>query len=702
MASSKQSGFFSVISELSEFLQAKGSEKSGRLIWENAIAQLKLANESYYLQSQPFVSDKDYDDLLRLVDNFEIAYPEFKKDSPTQHVAESVSDGFKKGQHRQPMLSLSNSYDAEDIRDFHVRVLKYLDWAPESASAKKLEYLVEPKLDGLAIEVIYENGKLVRALTRGDGVTGEDVTTNVRTIKTIPQTLNIKNPPELFEARGEILLFKNDFLELNSQQEADEEAPFANPRNAAAGSLRQLDSKITASRPLKIFFYATGVTEGLIKEPKTHDELENLMTSWGLPVNDTAKICSSIDEVIRYYEVLETKRHALPYDIDGIVVKVNDLSLQKTLGTIARSPRWAVAAKFKPQQAETVITEIQVQVGRTGALTPVAIMDPVKVGGVSVSHATLHNQDEVDRKDVRIGDHVIIQRAGDVIPEVVKVILEKRSKNSKPFRLPTHCPVCGTLAVKPEGEVVLRCENILCQARIKESLKHFVSRRALNVEKLGDKIIDQMVDHKIVESFSDIYRLSAEAMTKLPRQGKKSIQNLLESIEKSKNSTLARVIFGLGIRFVGEQTGKILAKHFGSLDKFLSATEEELLNADEVGEKVAQTILKQLANKKFRDELHSLENLGVKMPASSPGGKAAAIGSEKISGLSFVITGTLPGISRDDAKDLVELHGGEVSSAVSKKTSYLLCGEAAGSKLDKAQALGIKVIDLDEFRKLIR
>lgn len=683
--------FYKLNTDLDAFFE-NPSPKAAQELWKKSTELMSQLDLSYYSDDAPLISDTEYDFFVKKIEKLEALYPKLKKDSPTQKVSGLASGPFKKIDHRLPMLSLSNTYNSEEIEEFHNRVLKFLDW-PEDRS---VEYLVEPKLDGLAIEVIYEDGVLKQALTRGDGTTGEDVTKNILTIKSLPQKLKTKVPPKILEVRGEVLLFKNDFAELNSQQLENDEPAFANPRNAAAGSLRQLDSAITALRPLRVFFYGAGVVEGL--NFKTHQEFEEKLISFGLPVNKEAVVCSNIKDVIKYYNKLENRRHNLDYDIDGIVIKVNDWNIQKTLGTIAKSPRWAVAAKFKPEQAETIIEKIEIQVGRTGALTPVAIMTPVKVGGVTVSNATLHNQDEIDRKDVREGDHVIIQRAGDVIPEIVNVLFDKREKKSKPFKIPHKCPSCGSIPEKPEGEAVLRCVNSLCSAKIKEGLKHFVSRRAMNIEKLGDKLIEQLVDLELVKSFSDLYKLDKIALEKLPRQGEKSIQNLLDSIEKSKNSTLARLIYSTGIRFVGEQTAKILAKKFGTLDAFLEATEEELLNADEVGEKVAKSILDQIKNKSFKKELRELVRLGVNLVQQQ---EEKEKGSNKLNGLTFVITGSFSEMSRDQAKDFIELHGGTAQSSVSKKTSFLLCGESPGSKLDKAQALGVKVIDLEDLKKLL-
>ncbi|MDZ4677336.1 MAG: NAD-dependent DNA ligase LigA [Oligoflexia bacterium] len=677
----------------------KKHNEDAQKLMEQLASDLDDHNYKYHTLDRPVISDFEYDQLLKALEKLEELYPTLKSiDSPVQRIGGKPLSQFKKVAHRQPMLSLSNTYSAEEIRDFDQRVLKVLDAPAE----KKIIYLAEPKLDGLAIEVIYEDGVLVQALTRGDGVTGEEVTANVRTIKTIPLRLRTKNPPQILEVRGEILLFKKDFADLNTQQVEDGDEPFANPRNAAAGSIRQLNPKIAASRPLRAYFYGFGTIEwgkAAKEKPSKHESLEKLILEWGIPVNPLGKTCEGAEEVIKYYESLQKKRHALEYDIDGIVIKVDDLNLQRDLGFIARSPRWAAAAKYPPDQAKTVIEKIDVQVGRTGALTPVAIMHPVTVGGVTITNATLHNQDEIDRKDVRVGDTVVIQRAGDVIPEIVSVDLDKRPRESKPFKLPLKCPACGVEAVKPEGEAVLRCENLLCEARLKESLKHFVSRRALNVEKLGDKIVDALVDNNLVKTFSDLYRLDKEKLETLPRQGDKSIQNLLESIDRSKSSTLARLIYAMGIRFVGEQTAKLLSRHFKNLENFLSASEEELLDVEEVGEKVAQSILKSIKSKTFSQEMRAILKQGVTLAAAEKSNSTTQQKST-LENLTFVITGSLGEMSRDEAKDFIEAHGGTVSSSVSKKTNYLLCGEDAGSKLTKAQDLGVQIISLEELKKL--
>lgn len=647
---------------------------------------------SYYVLDRPTIKDYDYDKLYEeLVEIEKKGKGLDLSDSPTQRVGGKPLDIFEKAPHRLPMLSLGNSYSPEDIFDFDERVRKVLK------TDQPVEYFCELKFDGLSMELIYEQGQFVKALTRGDGTVGEDVTQNIRTIKSIPLKLSMKKPPSLLEVRGEVLMFKQDFARLNETQQENGQQTFANPRNAAAGTVRQLDSKIAASRPLRFLGYALGATEDVAFE--SQNDIEEYFSEHGIPTaismdKKLVAVCTGPEEVVEYYHRVEKMRPHLPFDIDGIVVKVNSLRLQDDLGLVARSPRWATAAKFKPEQAETLIEDIIVQVGRTGALTPVAIMTPVKVGGVTVTNATLHNQDEINRKDVRIGDTVIIQRAGDVIPEVVSVNLDKRPKKSVPFLMPTECPACGSEVVKAEGEVVTRCVNPLCIAVVKESLKHFVARRAMNMDKVGDRIIETLVDHKLLKSFSDFYRLTKEDILSLDRQGEKSAENIIKSIENSKTPTLARFIFALGIRFVGEQTGKHLADHFVTIENFLKATDEDLLQVPEIGTKVAKAIRDWVSNPVLVQEVHDMQKLGVKI--TNP--VRATEGS--LSGKSFLITGTLP-VKRDDAKDLIEKNGGKILGSVSSKLNYLVVGDDPGSKVEKAQGLGVAIISWEELQKLI-
>lgn len=647
---------------------------------------------NYYVLDKPVISDYEYDQLYAELLKLESTESGLDlSNSPSRRVGGRPLEAFEKVAHRQPMLSLANSYSPEDILDFDERVKRFLK------ADGHLEYLAEPKFDGLSMELVYEEGVLVHAITRGDGSVGEDVTQNIKTIKSIPLKLNALHPPQLLEVRGEVLMFKADFAKLNDQQQENGQQSFANPRNAAAGTIRQLDPKIAGSRPLRFFAYALGAYEGI--HFKTQKEIGEYFTKVGIPTvsavrPELVQICHDPQEAVAYYHMIEKERPKLPFDIDGIVIKVNSLRLQEDLGLVARSPRWATAAKFKPEQAQTLVENIVVQVGRTGALTPVALMKPVRVGGVTVTNATLHNQEEIDRKDVRIGDTVVVQRAGDVIPEIVEVVRAKRPKDSKPFLLPHRCPACGSEVHKLEGEVVTRCTNPLCIAMMKESLKHFVARRAMNVDKVGDRLIETLVDQKLVTKFSDLYRLKKEDLLELERQGPKSVENILKSIEHSKNTTLGRFIFALGIRFVGEATAKHLADHFLNIENFLNAKEEDLLQVPEIGPKVARIIIEAISNPKLVKEVHDLLSLGIKIKT------APRALSGKLAGMSFLITGTLP-VKRDDAKDFIEKNGGKILGSVSSKLNYLVVGDDPGSKLDKAQSLGIPVLSWDDLQAMV-
>lgn len=646
-------------------------------------------DELYHAKDRPEISDYDYDlffaELLQLEKDFQALD---KSDSPSQRVGGLAIDQFKKVSHRKPMLSLANSYSPEDILDYDARVKKFL------RSTNEVEYFAELKLDGLSMELIYEDGKLVRALTRGDGLVGEDVTHNIKTIKSIPLQLKTKNPPPLLEVRGEVLIYKKDFIQMNSAYEEQGLPLFANARNAAAGTVRQLDPKIAALRPLKFIAYALGEVQGL--NFLSQLEIENTFKSFGLPTLDKSLIvCSKeISDVVNYYHRIEKLRPQLDFDIDGIVIKVNSLALQDDLGLVARSPRWATAAKFKPTQAETVICDIQVQVGRTGALTPVAIMQPVKVGGVTITHATLHNQDEIDRKDIRIGDRVIIQRAGDVIPEVVSVIESARPKSSIAFKIPQICPSCGTLAVKEVEDAVLRCPNSFCEAIVVESIKHFVSRRAMNVEKVGEKLIVSFVKSGLIDSFSGLYALTKDQLLSLDRQGEKSAENILRSLQESKKTTLARFIYALGIRFVGEQTAKLLSDHYVEIQNFINSKKEELETIPEIGPKVSASILNWLSEKRSQEEVRKLIDAGIKFEKINRNREGP------LSGKTFLVTGTLA-VKRDEAHELIEKNGGKLLSGVSSKLSYLVVGDDPGSKVDKATSLGVAMITWEELKALV-
>lgn len=670
---------------------------SGKASAKKRLNELKALihehDHSYYVLDRPTIGDFEYDKLYAELLALENDYPELvTPDSPTQRMPGEALDAFEKAQHRKPMMSLSNTYSVDEVREFDERVKKFLD------TAKDITYFCEPKFDGLAVELVYENGALAGALTRGDGVTGENVLTNIKTIRSIPLHLKGKAPP-LLEVRGEVLMLKQDFAKLNEQQQEAGEMTFANPRNAAAGSIRQLDPKVTAKRPLRMFCYAPGVVEGISIKSQA-DWLEKL-ADFGLPVlhadkkNPLAKVCEGVEEAIEHYQAILKRRHELPFDIDGVVIKVNSYPLQDQLGAVARSPRWATAAKFAPEQSTTLIEDIEISVGRTGALTPFAVMKPVRVGGVTITTATLHNQFELERKDVRIGDTIVIQRAGDVIPEVVEVVLDKRPANSKKFKFPTKCPVCKTDAVLPEGEAVARCPNTFCPAVINQSLFHFVGRRAMNIEDLGEKIIVQLTSAGLVKTFSDLYRLTKKDLLSLDRFAEKSAQNIIDSIDASRNTTLARVIYALGIRFVGEQTAKSLATYFGTMEKFLETTEAELIEIEDIGEKVASSIMAHLEKASFRKEVKRLLESGVEIEKPKK-----VSGKQPLKGLNIVITGTLPK-PRDEIKDQIVALGGKSSGSVSKSTNYVLAGDEAGSKLDKAQELGVPILDWDGYLKLI-
>ncbi len=648
-----------------------------------------LLDYHYHTLDKPLVSDKEYDSYFTALKAMEEANPGWLiPNSPTHRVGGRVLAGFTKGTHRLPMLSLSNSYNPDDLLDFDTRVQKFLK------SKTGFEYFCEPKFDGLSMELIYEKGLLVKALTRGDGIIGEDVTQNVKTIKSIPLKLNAKAPPLLLEVRGEVLLNKDDFAELNRFQESEGLPVFANPRNVAAGSIRQLDSKVSASRALKFFGYNLGAYDGISFTSQSH--IYETFQELGIPTYaESTVICSDIKDVINFYNKLETTKRSLPFDIDGLVVKINSLKIQEELGLVAKSPRWATAAKFKPDSGETVIEDIFCQVGRTGAITPVALMKPIKVGGVTITHATLHNQEEIDRKNVRIGDLVIIQRAGDVIPEIIGPVLNKRPKNSKPFKMPTTCPACESDLLATEDEVVLRCVNSKCPAILKESLKHFASRRAMNIEKMGDRWIEIFVDNKLVTSFADFFSLKKADLLSLERQGEKSADNILASIEQSKKTTLARFIYALGIRYIGETTAKHLADHFLEIDRFVQAGEDELMKIPEIGEKVARAVLSWISIASNRKQIGRLIEAGIQLAA------AKVNVSGPLSGKSFLITGTLS-LPREKAQAYIQENGGKLLSGVSSKLNFLVVGDEPGSKLEKATNLGVAVIGWSEVLEMIQ
>jgi len=654
--------------------------------------QIRHHEYRYYVLNEPEISDYEFDQLMHRLQELERAHPELvTPDSPTQRVGGQPAEEFPKVRHAVQMLSLDNTYSIEELQDFGRRVR-------ELAGREKVEYVAELKLDGLSMSLTYENGVLTHGVTRGDGTTGEDVTTNVRTIRSVPLRIDPKimdaiGSPKRFEVRGEVIMTLKAFELLNAQREAAGEAKFANPRNAAAGSMRQLDPRIVADRKLDMYLYQL-LVDGRVPLAEHWKALEAL-TRMGFKVNPNRRLCKSFEELQAYIQEWESKRDRLDYEIDGIVVKVNDTRLWEELGTTAKSPRWAVAYKYPARQATTKVLEIRAQVGRTGTLTPVADLEPVDVGGVTVSHATLHNMDEIVRLGVRIGDTVLIQRAGEVIPQVVKVV--KSAPDGRPFAMPKKCPVCGGAVHRTEGEVAYRCVNAACPARLKESLLYFAGRRAMNIDGLGDKLVDQLVDRGLVHDAADLYSLTHEQLANLERMGEKSAQNLVDEIEDSKQAELARLIFALGIRFVGERTGQLLADHFGSLDKLAKASEEELLQVEEVGPRVAEAILEFFREKRNLAVIEKLRKAGLQFEQ-----KKARKAEGKLAGKQFVLTGTLPTYSREQATRLIEEAGGRVIGSVSKKTDYVVVGADPGSKLDKARALGVKTLDEAELLKLLK
>ncbi len=645
----------------------------------------------YYVLAQPSISDYEYDQLMKELEALEKAHPELiTPDSPTQRVSGQPIKEFPTVQHRKPMLSLANTYNEMEFREFDQRVRQALP-------GETVEYVTELKIDGIAISLHYENGRFVRGVTRGDGLQGDDITPNLRTIRSIPLVVrNVQNVPEFFEVRGEIYMSKEAFVRLNREREEQGETLFANPRNAAAGSLKLQDPRIVAERGLNLFsYYIDADVPGFVRP--THFENLKLLQELGFPVNPHFRLCKSVDEVLDFVKEWEAKRDSLPYEIDGVVVKVNKLEQQERLGATAKSPRWAIAFKFKAQQAETLLEKITWQVGRTGIVTPVAELKPVPLAGTTVSRATLHNADEIRRKDIRERDWVFIEKGGDIIPKVVGVDLKKRPKDSKPAEIPKTCPVCGTELVQFEGEVAIRCPNLSCPAQIKRRIEHFASRGAMDIEGLGTALVEMLVDKGLIKDIADIYQLKKEEVAQLERMGEKSAQNLMEAIEKSKQQPLDRLIFALGIPYIGATAAKILAKHFKTLEALQNATKEELEQIDGIGEKMAESIVRYFKNEHNRRILKRLKQAGVKTELEED----ATIENPVLQGMTFVLTGTLPHLKREEAKALIEKYGGKVSSSVSKKTTYVLAGADPGSKLNKAQQLGIPIIDEATFLKMI-
>jgi DNA ligase (NAD+) len=657
---------------------------------------LEEHNYRYYVLDAPTISDAEYDAMFRELQALEGEHPALATaDSPTQRVGGEPVSAFETVTHRVPMLSLNNAFADEEAEAFDRRVR-------EALGTDAVDYEVEPKFDGLAVSLVYERGRFTGGATRGDGYTGENVTTNLKTIKAIPLSLVAggAGAPPYLDVRGEVLMLKRDFERLNAAQAAKGEKAFVNPRNAAAGALRQLDPKMTASRMLTFFAYGIGAVEwGARKRPpSTQAAVLDLLAALHLPVTRERAVVRGAGGLLGYYRRIGERRDALPYQIDGVVYKVNDLAQQERLGFVSRAPRFALAHKFAAEEMPTEVIAIEVQVGRTGALTPVARLKPVFVGGVTVTNATLHNEDEVRRKDVRVGDTVIVRRAGDVIPEVVRVLKEKRPRGAREFALPRKCPECGSAVVRLPDEAVARCSGgLVCPAQRKQALLHFASRRAMDIEGLGERLVDQLVDGGVVRTPADIYKLGVAALAELERMADKSAANVIAAIDESRKTTLARFIFALGIRHVGEATAKDLARHFGNLDALMSADEPSLLEVRDVGPVLAQSIRQFFAEAHNREVIAQLRAAGVQWPEIGP--QHAARG--KLSGLTFVLTGTLPQMSREEAKELIEKHGGKVAGSVSKKTSYVVAGADPGSKLDRAGELGVPVLDEQQFKDLI-
>ena len=652
--------------------------------------ELARLEHAYYVLDQPLVPDAEYDRLYRELLDLEAQHPDWvTPDSLSQRVGGAPLKEFMEVRHSVPMLSLNNAFEESELIGFDRR-------CREGLGLDHVEYACELKFDGLAISLRYENGVLVQAATRGDGASGEDVTSNIRTIRAIPLRLQGPNLPNVIEVRGEVFMHRADFEAMNKTAAKSGEKEFANPRNAAAGSLRQLDSKVTAKRPLSFFAYGLGALEPSQWLPSTHSELLNLYEALGLPVCQERTVVSSLDGLMKFYAGIAAKREQLPYEIDGVVYKVNSFAEQQQLGYVSRAPRFAIAHKYPAQEEITTVLGIDVQVGRTGAITPVARLAPVLVGGVTVTNATLHNEDEVRRKDVRIGDTVVVRRAGDVIPEIVSVVLDRRPSNTQVFVMPTHCPVCESHIERLSDEAVARCSGgLFCAAQRKQALLHFAQRRAMDIEGLGDKIVDQMVDLNLVRTPADLYRLGFAALVNMERMGEKSADNLLQSISQSKKTTLARFIFGLGIRHVGESTAKDLAKHFGGIHALMDAPMDELLMVNDVGPVVADSIVSFMSEPHNREVIEQLLVSGIEFQNEE------RITTVDLSGKTFVLTGTLPTLSRDQAKELLEAAGAKVAGSVSQKTSFVVAGSEAGSKLDKATELGIPILDEVALLKLL-
>lgn len=653
----------------------------------------------YYVLDDPEIPDHEYDALMRELERIEAEHPGLvTPDSPTQRVGAAPSESFGESVHHVAMLSLANAFDEDEVRAFDRRIRERLD--AEEAGGFTLDYTGEAKIDGVAISLVYENGELVRGATRGDGVRGEDVTANVRTIRTIPLRLLGPAPPALIEVRGEIFMTRSGFERMNDEQRERGERTYANPRNAASGALRQLDPGITASRPLSMYCYGTGLVSEDAMPPRRHSDLLEVLAERGLPVSPHTRVLADIDACLAYHADIGRRRDEIGHDIDGVVFKLNDMRARDVVGQVSRAPRWAVAYKFPAQESLTRVAGIDVQVGRTGALTPVARLDPVEVGGVTVTNATLHNQDEIDRKDVRVGDTVWVRRAGDVIPEVIRVVPERRPEGTERFRLPDQCPVCESEAVRAEGEVAVRCTGgLVCPAQRKQAIRHFASRRALDIEGLGEKLVDQLVEREMVSTIADVFRLGVDELAGLDRMAEKSAQNLKDGIDRARGTTLDRLLYALGIRDVGEATAAALASHFGSLQALRDADEDTLVQVPDVGPVVAASI------RRFFDESRNTEVIDVLVGELSWEERAPVPPDEQaaspLAGKTFVLTGALDTMSRDDAKRRLQALGAKVTGSVSKRTDFVVAGSNPGSKLDRARILGITVVDDEGLGKLL-
>ena len=653
--------------------------------------KIRYHNYRYYVLDDPIISDAEYDQLMKELAEWETEYPQYiNSSSPTQRVGIEPVSGFTTVKHIAPMLSLANAFSPEELRAFNQRIKKII-------LEQKLEYAVELKIDGLAVTLVYEDGIFIRGATRGDGTTGEEITSNLRTVKTIPLKLFGKDIPPRVEVYGEVYMKKSDFKKLNEERTKNGESLFANPRNAAAGSVRQLDPRITAQRHLDTFIYRATFPVG--NKFNTHMEVLNYLKKIGFKRNPHIKLCQDIEEAINYCQKWIEKKEELDYEIDGMVVKVNSLSMREELGSTTRSPRWSIAYKFPAQQLTTKVQGIIIQVGRTGALTPVAILDPVRISGSVVKRATLHNEDEIRRKDVRIGDIVLVQKAGEVIPEVVKVIKEKRTGKETKFVMPTQCPVCGAKVFRPEGEVVSRCNSLTCPAQIKERIRHFASRDALDIEGLGPAIIDQLVEKGLIKNISDLYFLKRDDLISLERMAEKSADNLLDAIKKSKKKSLANLIYGLGIRYVGVHTSEIITRYYPTLDKFKKARLEELIEINEIGPKIAESIILFFKEKENIAIIERLRSAGLDFGQEEEKMREEK-GVQILAGKQFVLTGTLKDFTRTQAKEIISELGGRVTGSVSKKTDYVVAGEDPGSKYQKAQELGVPIINEEEFKKI--